>query len=272
MNAEGWPLILVTNDDGISSPGLKAAAEAVLPLGRVIVVAPSRQQSAMGRSHCGDASERLVPVPFGVGDTDVEAYSLAASPALVLSHGLTVLCHGEQPDLVVAGVNYGENLGMNITLSGTVGAALQAAAHGVKALAVSLQTDPAEHHSYADRDWRAAVSFTRRFSTVLLAGALPADVDVLKVDIPASAHAETEWAVTNLSRVSYFSRAFDAPRPETAIGEGYVGRFFDSADVELGSDIDTLLHQERVSVTPLSCNMTSRVDFGELASHLEGNR
>ena len=73
--------ILVTNDDGIESPGLRAAVEAVLPLGRVIVVAPSRQQTSMGRSLSGDKDAYLQPSEFRANGTRVDAYRCDCTPA-----------------------------------------------------------------------------------------------------------------------------------------------------------------------------------------------
>src|SRR5512133_3679716 len=130
-------LILATNDDGIGSPGLRALVEAVLPLGQVVVVAPSTQKTSVGRSLMGAQTARLIPIDYRVNGTAVEAFHCECSPARAVLHAFDVLFTGSKPDLLVSGINYGENLGTNITISGTVGAALQGAAFGVPGIAMS---------------------------------------------------------------------------------------------------------------------------------------
>jgi len=148
-------LIVVTNDDGIKSPGLRTAVEAVLPLGEVIVIAPSSQQTSAGRSFRGDDTEYFHEVDLRIGGQTVRGYHCECSPALAVLHAFDVLFAKRKPDLVVSGINYGENLGSNVTISGTVGAAIQAASQGVKGLAVSLQTRIADHCNHPELQWDA---------------------------------------------------------------------------------------------------------------------
>ncbi len=157
------PRIFVSNDDGIHSPGLRAAVSAALPLGDILVVAPSQQQTGMGRSLRGDRDEVLRPVEYSVDSDKIEAYHCNCSPALAVQHGLGILCAQTAPDLLISGINYGENLGTNITLSGTIGAALQGASMGIPALAVSLQTEFQYHYTYGEVNWSAACYFLSFF-------------------------------------------------------------------------------------------------------------
>ncbi len=265
METDGPQRILVTNDDGIESPGLHAAIEALLPLGEVLAVAPRTQQSAMGRSHRGKPTERLVPFPLQIRGQEVEAYAVACSPAMAIDHGLAVLCHQAAPALVVSGINYGENLGTNTTISGTIGAALEAAARGVPALAVSLETVAEELHIYKKREWQAAIWFARYFAELLLKHGMPPDTDVLKVDVPSDASEQTPWRMAFQSRLSYFSKELGTPHLEAAVGDGQVGRFFSHTAIEPGSDIDVLVQQREVSVTPLSLDLTARTDLQAMA-------
>ena len=119
-----------------------------------------------------------------VGCQAMPAYGLTGSPAQAVLYGVLALAphlYGRKPDLVISGINYGENLGTCVTASGTVGAALQAAELGVPGLAVSLETDKAFHlHHGQDMDWSAAAAITRHFAQTMLAARLPFDVDVLK--------------------------------------------------------------------------------------------
>jgi 5'-nucleotidase len=119
------PLILVTNDDGITSKGLWAAVEAVLPLGEVLVVAPDCQWSGAGRSMPHYVTGRLMDATREVHGRRVTAYGIDASPALAVEHGVLELAP-RAPSLVVSGINFGANLGSDVTISGTVGAALEA--------------------------------------------------------------------------------------------------------------------------------------------------
>jgi len=112
---------------------------------------------------------------------------------------------------VVSGINYGENLGYGITVSGTVGAALEAAAMGIPSLAVSLETDVQYHLSYSDEiDFSTAAYFTKFFGRILLDKQMLPDVHLLKLDVPITATPKTDWEITRLSP----SRYFEPVRPE----------------------------------------------------------
>jgi 5'-nucleotidase len=255
------PLILVTNDDGISSSGLWAVVEAVLPLGEVLVVAPDRQWSGGGRSMPPDVTGRLQPAAREVKGEQVIAYAVDASPALAVVHGVVELAP-RRPSLVVSGINSGANLGIEVTVSGTVGAALEGGAFGIPSLAVSLEMDPAYHLADGETaDYGAAMAFTRQFAERLLTWDLPNhDVDAISVNVPSDATRYTPWRLTRLSRRRYF---ISLP-PDRANGKGRPGYRLieDIPHVEPGSDIRALKADRIVSVTPLSLDLTSRVGFG----------
>lgn len=253
-------LILVTNDDGIESPGLLAAVEAVLPLGEVVVVAPSSQQTSAGRGLSGDRNSSFQQIELEVGGMTVRGHHCACSPARVVLHAYDVLFNGRRPDLVVSGINYGENLGNNITISGTVGAAFQAASQGTPGLAISLQTDIGNHRRYADLDWSSVGHFCRKFAQLILNTGLPADVDILNVNVPASATVKTPWKVTRLSRQPYFLNHIANATPASKIGEAVCRYGFDEALLEQDSDIQAIC-SNWVSVTPVSMDLTSRIDL-----------
>jgi 5'-nucleotidase len=260
--------ILVCNDDGLASPGLKAAVEAVLGLGSVTVVAPTRQQTGTGRSLSWKMNESLRPSVFCVLGRRVPAYCADAPPALLIEHALVTLFRHRPPDLVVSGINYGENLGSIVTASGTVGAALQAASFNIPALAVSRQTDIAHHTTYADLNWEGAQHFTRYFSKKLLRQQMPPDVHVLNVNVPAVAHRRTAWRMTCLSDQSYFAYALPRASKRSKFGDARVHIAVDYQTLKKDSDIHALARDGVVSVTPLSLDMTSRVDRAVLRSRL----
>ncbi|RME45807.1 MAG: 5'/3'-nucleotidase SurE, partial [Caldilineae bacterium] len=200
MTTSQRPLLLITNDDGIASPGLHAAAEAVAPLGDLLIVAPHHQQTGAGRSFRPLTDHRIYRHTLDIAGRPVTAYSIKGTPAQVVNAALLDLA--DRPvALTISGINFGENIGSGVTISGTVGAALESASHGVPALAVSLETPPEYHNApSADVDFSAAAHFTRLFARKALSLCpFPADVDVIKVDVPATATPATPWRVTSVS-------------------------------------------------------------------------
>lgn len=269
------PLILLTNDDGIRSPGLRAAAEAVCELGDLLLVAPAEQQTGMGRATPPLPGRRIMQLKVPVGCQEMPAYAIEGTPAQAASYGILVvapaLC-GRRPDLVISGINYGENLGTAVTASGTVGAALQAAEMGVRGLAVSLETDKAYHYNHGhDVDWSTAAHFTHWCARRMLAAQLPPDVNVIKIDVPCDAAPDTPWRITRQSRQPYYEVL--PPAKPVLDGELPILDYrvvIDWAALEPDSDIWAFALDRIVSVTPLSQEMTARVDFAGLGEMLRG--
>ncbi|MBN1659307.1 MAG: 5'/3'-nucleotidase SurE [Anaerolineae bacterium] len=258
------PLILMTCDDGIESPGLRAAVRAMLPLGDVIVASPCEQQSGAGRSLPTFHDGAIHQVEYEVDGVPVLAYGTFGSPAQAVIYALVELVP-RRPALCVSGINFGENVGSGVTASGTVGAAIEAADDGVPALAVSLQTPQEFHYRHSDQvDFTAAIHFTRLFARQMLALDMPVDVDVLKIDVPASATPDTPWRVTRLSRQRYFHAT---PSGREYLEEkrrlGYK-MLVEHDTLEPDSDTWAIVVDRVVSVTPLSLDLTSRVILAEL--------
>lgn len=260
-------LILLTNDDGIKSPGLWAAAEALQTLGEVMVAAPRRQSTAAGRSLPLHSRGSIHATKVRHQGRTWQAYGIEGSPAQVVQHALLELLP-RRPDLIVSGINYGENVGTGVTISGTVGAALEGASVGISALAASLQVDKQYHVSHSDEvDFSAAAFFTCKFARMLLAAQRLVDVDVLKLEVPDSATPTTPWRVTRLSRTRYY----EPLKPERAklTDHAKVGyrRSLEKIALEPDSDVQALADRV-VSITPLSLDMTSRIDLNGLAALL----
>jgi 5'-nucleotidase len=268
VSKEYKPLILVTNDDGIDSPGLLAAAEAVHGLGEILVVAPKQQQTGAGRSTFSISNLPVQEEQFSVGEERVSAFSVEGTPAQAVLYALMDVATS-RPSLAISGINYGENLGSGITGSGTVGAALEAAAFGIPSLAVSLETAKEYHHSPSpDIDFAATAHFARLFAQYLLAVSLPRDVDVLKIDVPDDATAQTPWRLTKVSRQRYYHPLRTSlSNPLTSSTIDYEVRV-DFDDLEPDSDILAMARDRVVSVTPLTLDLSSRVDLSQLAQTL----
>ena len=262
--------ILLTNDDSIHSPGLWAAAEALDELGFVHVVAPLNQQTSTGHSMPIQSSGIIEQMTLHVNGRDWPVYAVDGSPGQAVLHGIFDVIKG-QPDLLVSGINYGENVGAGITISGTVGAALEGASLGIPALAVSMQTGTEHHISLSqDVDFSVAGYFTHKIAKVMLEQPMPEDVDVIKMDIPKGATPETPWVITRQSRKRYY-----IPKPakrESLADRGPVGYEirYNPEVLEKDGDIYSVLIENKVSVTPISIDMTSRTDFSMLRSLLGG--
>jgi 5'-nucleotidase len=262
--------ILLTNDDGIQSPGLWAAAGALSELGYVHVVAPRDQFSGAGRSLPSTSDGIITPQQMQVNGKLWTVYSVGGTPAQAILHAVCEILP-QPPDLVVSGINYGENLGVGVTVSGTVGAAMEGAGNGIPALAVSLETDKKDHLSYSTAiDFSAAAYFTTLFGRMMLERQLPEDVDLLKVDVPCDANTGTPWEVTRLSRQAYFvpvtPKRARWDQPETV---GYQ-RIEELSGSGMDTDVYALRVKRVVSVTPLSLDMTSRVSLQDLGQILRG--
>lgn len=259
-------LILLTNDDGVHSFGLHAAVAACEPLGDLLVVAPIAQQTAAGRSKPVSSTGRLTRVEIYAHDRIIPAYGVDASPAQAVEHALFELAP-RPVDLVVSGINYGENVGEGLAVSGTLGAALEGASFGIPALAISRQTDP-EHflNHRAELDFGVAAHFLHRIASHVLVHGLPAGADILKIDVPERATPETPCRWTRQSRRRYF-----IPIPPQRTGDddarpmGFELRA-DPDELEPDSDVRAVILDGVVSITPISGDMTATVPVDQLAN------
>jgi 5'-nucleotidase len=255
--------ILLTNDDGIRSPGLWAAAEALSALGYVTVAAPREQSSGMGRSLPISSDGIIEQEIVRVNNQDWTVYAVGGTPAQAVLHALLEILP-VKPDLVVSGINYGENVASGVTISGTIGAAMEAASHNIPSLAVSLETDKEHHLSYSqDVDFSAAAHFTARVAARLLKRGLPPGADLLKLDVPSDATPDTPIVWTRLSLQRYFQPTRPKRTDWRQRGQvGYEVRFNPANDPE-DSDAYTLLYKRQVSLTPLRLDFTAQVPSAE---------
>jgi len=264
------PQILLTNDDGIQSPGLWSAAEALSQIGFVHVAAPRQQYSGGGRSMPSNSDGIITPLKVTVNGKEWTVHGVGGSPAQTVQHAVLEIL-AQPPDLVVSGINYGENVGTGVTISGTIGAALEAASLKIPALAVSLQTEVEHHLSYSNEVvFSAAAHFTALFARILLDKRMPPDVSVLKVDVPAEATKDTPWEITRISHQRYYE-AYKPDRINWDIPTrvGYRHGDDPSADAP-NTDVYALRVKKVVSVTPLSLDMTSRIQLDQLEDLLRG--
>jgi 5'-nucleotidase len=215
----------------------------------------------MGRSLPMSSDGIIRPEILHVRGKDWTVYAVGGTPAQAVLHGILEIMP-QKPDLVVSGINYGENLSTSVTISGTVGAAMEAAAQGIPALAASLETDRAHHLSYSTEiDFSTAAYFTAFFARKLLDRQLPSEVDLFKVDVPTGATPQTPWQVTRLARQRYFVPI--APLRNSWEEHGPVD--YEQAPIpengDQDSDVYVLRIKRHVSLTPLTLDFTAHVDL-----------
>jgi 5'-nucleotidase len=238
-------LILVTNDDGVSSPGLEALLENIRDLGEVVVVAPAEQQTSVGRS----VSRKKVVEYSKTIINGIKTFAVNATPATCVLLAIEKFLR-RKPDLVASGINYGENLAATITMSGTMGAAIEAVTYGVPSIAVSLQTPPKFHTSHGKVDFSAAAFYARKFVKEILSGKIKAPLT--NVNVPFNATASTGYRVTKPSK-----KKFHWPKIKKE-NDGFIIDFAPKKDsYEKGSDVDVVFNKKLVSVSFLTQNLES---------------
>ncbi|MCW5829191.1 MAG: 5'/3'-nucleotidase SurE [Deltaproteobacteria bacterium] len=236
------PLVLVSNDDGVWAPGIRALADSMRDMGaEVIVSAPDREQSAMG--HALTVSRPLQRIEVAPG---VTAWDGTPTDAVIM--GVNVVLEGRTPDLVVSGINHGQNLGDDVTYSGTVSAAMEGCILGIPSVAFSLATKA------LDADYGPASKVAADVARWVLTHGLPPDT-LLNVNIPAIPAAEirgSKITIQGRRRYEQTVKTMEGPfnrKVYWIAGEQKVIETHDHADFNAVKD-------GFVSITPLHLNMT----------------
>lgn len=248
------PLILVTNDDGVHSPGILALKNGLEAVGRVVVMAPDRNRTAVGHNKTMHKPLRMQRVTLSDGS---HAFACSGSPSDTVALALLGLLQ-RKPDLVVSGINHGANLGNDVTYSGTVAAAMEGVIFDVPSIAVSLDS--------WQRSDRAALATAADFAATLarqvLTHGLPNGV-LLNVNVPNLPRAEIRGVQltrlgTRVYRDELIERIDPRGRPYYWIGgEAPTGAPSDGTDVGA-------LGQGAISVTPIHLDMTEYRVLGRL--------
>lgn len=259
------PLILVTNDDGIDSPGLAAAARAAMNIGDVVIAAPNEQQTAMGRAYPRRDDLGIIDIvslDIGLGDP-VKAYAVHGSPGYAAAYGIAEIAPkvmGRRPDITVSGINTGANCGTSITSSGTIGAALESVDMNVPAIAMSQEISNYDERwpDFSDLDYSCAEKVTEYWLRYVLEKGMPLQADFLNVNVPEGASEPEDYLFTFLELHPYYKAQ---PVPERDWSKPYQIRFdseFGDKAATEGSDIHTLQFKRKTSVTPITVDMTKR--------------
>jgi len=232
-------LILLTNDDGIHSAGLQALAAQLQSFGRVVVVAPDRERSAIGHAltlHAPLRAEEIRKDHWAVSGTPTDAVSLAIGGLLK-----------EKPDLVISGINKGGNMGDDLTYSGTVAAAMEATLMGVPAIAISLSAQSFKYDDFAN-----AAKVAKQLAATVLEHGLPSDT-FLNINVPHQKPLGIQ--LTRQGKRIYEDAVVENRDPRGRsyywLGAGELG--FQNLE---GTDFHAVQHGY-VSVTPLHLDLTN---------------
>jgi 5'-nucleotidase len=240
------PLILISNDDGYYSMGIRALITAMAPLGEIVVVAPATDQSAISHAISLNRPLRLNEQPSVIeNNQEIKIYSVDGTPTDSVYMGVHYVLKGRTPNLVVSGINHGANLGYDILYSGTVSAAMEAALLGITSVAVSLVS----LHSY---NFDKALAFSRDFCEGILKKTWP-KATLFNVNIPKRVES-LDYAITRLGHHEYTSDVNERKDPR---GNSYfwIGGTWSGYQDLPGTDCRAIA-QGLISVTPISLNLT----------------
>lgn len=232
--------ILVTNDDGIQSPGLDRLADDLASVGQVTVVAPDRERSASSHS-------LTLHRPLRVHERGERRFAIDGTPSDCVYLGVVRVCD-PRPDLVVSGINRGSNIGDDVTYSGTIAAAIEGTILGIPSFAISQVGG----HDVDEYDFRDAGIVAEELARKIVDDGLPADI-LLNVNVPPGDIRGIRC--TRQGKHIYEEVVHEATDPR---GESYywIGSG-EASHVDQPADTDYMaVHQGHVSVTPLHLDLT----------------
>ncbi len=252
------PRILLSNDDGFDAPGLKVLARIARTLSDdVWICAPAQEQSAASRA-------LSIREPLRVSKRGPKSFAIGGTPTDSVMMGILNLIEGKRPDLVLSGVNKGQNLAEHITLSGTIAAAIQGMELGVPSVALS-QTYPFTENSIIH--WETAEQFAPQILQSLFAAKWPADV-LMNINFPDCPPDEvrgveaTRMGRRDQDQLEVHERT--DPGGRSYYWLGFNGRLSSPPE---GTDLQAI-YAKRISVTPLHLDLTQHDVVRDLAGRL----
>jgi len=241
------PTILITNDDGITAPGIRNLVEAVKDLGKIVVVAPDKPQSGMGHAITIGHPLRLTAMPLFEG---IEAYQCTGTPVDCVKLAVDKILH-RKPDLCLSGINHGANHSINVIYSGTMSAAVEAAIESIPSVGFSL----------LDYSIEADFAGARKYVRIIVEQLLKTKLDrhmVLNVNIPAV----DEGLIKGLRvcRQAYAKYEEDFIERNDPHNRQYYWLTGEFVNMDKGRDTDVwALEHNYVSVVPVQFDLTNYV-------------
>jgi 5'-nucleotidase len=241
------PLILVTNDDGITAPGIRALIKVMKSLGDVVVVAPDSPQSGMG--HAITLSDNLYCDPVKLKDTEKhKEFSCSGTPVDCVKIATQEILH-RKPDLCVSGINHGSNSSINVIYSGTMSAAVEAGTEGIPAIGFS-------HMDYSlTSNMEPVLKYVKSITKMVLKNGLPKGV-VLNVNLPDLPESKIKGIKICRQAKAYWREKFD--KRLTPQGRDYYWLTGEFVNEDKGEDTDEwALEKGYVSVVPVQFDLTA---------------
>jgi 5'-nucleotidase len=247
------PLILVTNDDGVAAPGLRALIAVMAEIGDVLVVAPDKPQSGMG--HAITTNSTLYLNKISKENDTIEEYSCSGTPVDCVKLAVNEILK-RKPDLCVSGVNHGSNSSINVIYSGTMSAAVEAGIEGIPAIGFSL----------LDYEWNADFEtmkpFIRKITVEVLENLLPQGV-VLNVNFPKLTKDNIKGIKICRQAKARWIEKFD--KRQTPQGRDYYWLAGEFINQDKGEDTDEwALGNGYISVVPVQFDLTAHHATQEL--------
>ena len=240
------PLILVTNDDGITAPGMRALIKIMNKIGDVVVVAPDSPQSGMG--HAITIDNVLTCNPISIDDGPQLEYICSGTPADCVKMAISEILK-RKPDLCISGINHGSNSSINVIYSGTMSAAIEAGIKSVPAIGFSLLD------FNLDADFKPSEKFIRRIILNILLNGIPEGV-VLNVNIPNLKKEEIKGIKVCRQANGYWKEDFD--KRKNPFGKEYYWLSGEFVCKDKGQDTDVFaLENGYISVVPVQFDMTA---------------
>jgi 5'-nucleotidase len=239
------PVILVTNDDGITAPGIRNLVDAVKDLGKIVVVAPDKPQSGMGHAITIGHPLRLHAVQAFEG---IEAYQCTGTPVDCVKLAVDKILH-RKPDICLSGINHGANHSINVIYSGTMSAAVEAAIESIPSIGFSLLDYSIE------ADFSAAKLYARNIVMKMLSTRLDKHT-ILNVNFPAVEQKLIRGV--KLCRQAYAKYEEDFLERDDPHGRKYFWLTGEFVNFDKGRDTDVwALKNNYVSIVPVKFDMTN---------------
>jgi 5'-nucleotidase len=247
------PLILITNDDGVSAPGIIALSSALKGLGRIVVIAPQEEMSGCSRSI-------TLTEPIRIANHENDFYSVRGTPTDCINVGIQHILK-TLPDLVVSGINRGANLGGDVFYSGTVAGAMEAVYRGIPAFSISLV-----YRTHKEILFDPAAEFARKFATFLLREPFEKNV-FFNVNVPSLPQSQMSGVqVTRLGKKMFHETLEERFDPRGNKYFWVAGRV-DIDENDPHTDCGALANQA-ISVTPLKMNIDHPLDVNAFQAKL----
>ncbi len=247
------PIILITNDDDITSPGIKSLVEAAKTLGKVVVVAPDKPQSGMGHAITIGNPLRMNKVDlFG----DIEAWQTSGTPVDCVKLAVDKILH-RKPDLCISGINHGANHSINVLYSGTMSAAMEAAIEGIPSIGFSLMD-----YSY-DADFTPSIYYANKIIKTVLENKFEKHL-LLNVNIPSVPKDKIKGIKICKQAYAKYKEEFDERNDPH--GKKYYWLTGEFVNYDKDKDTDVwALKNNYISVVPVQFDLTNYT----LKKHLE---